>query len=476
MSELLAALARAVSHHWKRSLAIAVASLVILIAIAGTSGSAPPNDFTVPGSESQAAIDLFAEHTPALAGVDSNVIFSTEDGTLRTPERQAAIESAIEEIRTLPSVISVSDPFDPGTPQISEDGRIAAADVRYELDYGEVEVSDGEMLEEAARTAESGGVDVSLRGPVVDVASQQEAPIGELVGIAIAILLLTMLFRSGAAMFATLIGALIGVMTGQVLLVILTGPLGLPDFAPTIALMLGLGAGIDYALLIIGRFREQSAAGDSVRDAAAKAAATAGSAVVAAGLIVMVAIAGLLVIGIPFVGKLGIGAAIGVAAVVVSALTFLPIMIGALPEAAETEEVAARSALGRICRLGREDHRPARAGDWRRRNHSARVRNAGSRHASRPARRRQPAGRKDPANRLRQAERRLRTRLERAVSDRRRYTEGRSRDLRSTQDPRASPEAGSGRGPGRSPGPQRRRGNGNDRSGADQLPAGCGNQ
>jgi len=330
MSELLAALARAISHHWKRSLAIAIASLVILIAIAGSAGTAPPNDFTVPGSESQAAIDLFQEHTPALAGVDSNVVFSTEDGNLRTPERRASIESAIGEIRTLPSVISVTNPFDPRTPQISEDGQIAAADVRYDLDYGEVEPADGELLEETARAAESDGVDVSLRGPVIDVASQQEFPIGELVGIAIAILLLTLLFRSFAAMFATLIGALIGVMVGQLLLVILTGPLSLPDFAPTIALMLGLGAGIDYALLIIGRFREQSAAGDSVRDAAAKAAATAGSAVVAAGLIVMVAIAGLLVIGIPFVGKLGIGAAIGVAAVVVSALTFLPIMIGAL--------------------------------------------------------------------------------------------------------------------------------------------------
>jgi RND superfamily putative drug exporter len=330
MSEYLAAIARAISHHWKRSLAVAIASLVVLIAIAGTSGSAPPNDFTVPGSESQAAIDLFAEHTPALAGVDSNVVFSTDSGTLRTPERRSAINSAIAEIRTLPSVISVTDPFDPKMPRISKDGRIAASDVRYDLDYGEVKPVNGEQLEEAARTAESGGVDVSLRGPVVDVASQQDAPIGELVGIMIAILLLTLLFRSGAAMFATLVGALIGVMTGQILLVILTGPLGLPDFAPTIALMLGLGAGIDYALLIIGRFREQSAAGDSVRDAAAKAAATAGSAVVAAGLIVMVAIAGLLVIGIPFVGKLGIGAAIGVAAVVISALTFLPIMIGAL--------------------------------------------------------------------------------------------------------------------------------------------------
>ena len=94
--------------------------------------------------------------------------------------------------------------------------------------------------------------------------------------------------------------------------------------------MLGLGAGIDYSLLIIGRYREQAAAGNTKRDASAKAAGTAGASVVAAGLIVMVAIAGLLVIGVPFIGKLGLASAIGVGAVVVSALTILPIMIGAL--------------------------------------------------------------------------------------------------------------------------------------------------
>jgi putative drug exporter of the RND superfamily len=119
------------------------------------------------------------------------------------------------------------------------------------------------------------------------------------------------------------------VVVGQILLAALAAPLDLPAFATVIAVMLGLGAGIDYSLLIIARVREQMAAGDSVRDASAKAAATAGSSVVAAGLIVMVAIAGLLVIGIPLIGKLGIAAALGVAAVVVSALTILPIMIGA---------------------------------------------------------------------------------------------------------------------------------------------------
>ena len=132
-------------------------------------------------------------------------------------------------------------------------------------------------------------------------------------------------------------------MVGQILLAALAEPLGLPSFASVIAIMLGLGAGIDYALLIIGRYREQVAAGDSRRDASAKSAATSGASVVAAGLVVMLAIAGLLVIGIPFIGKLGLAAAIAVGAVVVSALTILPIMIGAVRPLAGAQEARARA-------------------------------------------------------------------------------------------------------------------------------------
>jgi RND superfamily putative drug exporter len=172
-------------------------------------------------------------------------------------------------------------------------------------------------------------VQVEARGVLIDLASEQEAPVGELIGVAVAIVLLLLLFRSGAAMAATLIGALIGVAAGQILLAAVSAPLGLPTFAAFLAVMIGLGAGIDYALLIIGRYREQRAAGDGLQDAVARTAATSGTTVVAAGLIVMVAIAGLLVIGVPYVGKMGLGAAIGVGAVVVSALTILPIMIGA---------------------------------------------------------------------------------------------------------------------------------------------------
>jgi RND superfamily putative drug exporter len=328
MSRVLARLARTLAHRWKRGLLAAFLSLVVLGALAGTSEPAP-DDFEIPGAEAQKAYDLFREHVPALAGADATLVFSVEQGRITDAGPRQAVRGALDRVRRLPGVAEVDDPFGEGG-RISPDRRLVAVDVRYRTEIQDIEREDGERLEQAARTAEQGGVEVAMRGVVVDIGQTQEAPVGELVGVALAIVLLTLLFRSASAMAATLLGALLGVMVGQMLLAALFQPLGLPEFAATLAVMLGLGAGIDYALLILARFREQAAAGDSVRDAAAKAAATAGASVLAAGLIVMVAIAGLLVIGIPMIGKLGVGAAIGVAAVVVSALTFLPVMIGAL--------------------------------------------------------------------------------------------------------------------------------------------------
>ncbi|HEV7811203.1 MAG TPA: MMPL family transporter, partial [Candidatus Limnocylindrales bacterium] len=263
----------------------------------------------------------------AFGGADSTLVFTVDEGKVSDRAPKAAIEGALAKVRRLEGVKLAASPFQPGG-QVSRDGRLASVDVRYSTDPAQIEKEDGEALIAAGETAEP-EVRVEARGYLIDLASEQDAPVGELIGVLIAIVLLTLLFRSGAAMGATLIGALIGVAAGQLLLASLSAPLGLPTFAAVIAMMLGLGAGIDYSLLIIGRYREQRAAGDDMQDAAGRAAATAGTTVVAAGLIVMVAIAGLLVIGVPYIGKMGIGAAIAVGAVVVSALTILPIMMGA---------------------------------------------------------------------------------------------------------------------------------------------------
>lgn len=327
MSLFLARIARALTRHWKRSLVAALVVLFGLGAFAGAFGGMPADDFEIPGTESQKALDLFRDHAPALAGGEANVVFSVDEGAITDPANEKVIRGALDQVSALPGVAQVGDPL--GT--VSPDGRVALVDVRYATDIADLEPSDGRTLETTLRSAvEPSGMGVEMRGTVIDFAAEQDVPVGELIGVALAIILLTMLFRSFSAMAATLVGALIGVGVGQLLLQVLAKPLGLPEFATTIAVMLGLGAGIDYALLVIARYREQVAAGDSPADASAKAAATSGASVVAAGLIVMVAIAGLLAIGIPLIGKMGIGAAIGIAAVVVSSLTVLPIMIGAL--------------------------------------------------------------------------------------------------------------------------------------------------
>ncbi|MQA73829.1 MAG: MMPL family transporter [Solirubrobacterales bacterium] len=349
MSSRLARMARAITHHWKRGLLIAVLAVVVLGAISASS-EPPPEDFSVPGAESQQATDLFTDHQPALAGAEANLVFSVEAGQITDPEPRSAIEGALGEITDLDNVLEVGDPFEKGSASIPPDGRLASVDVRYGGEIFDVKKEDGELLADTAAQVEDSGVNFEMRGVVADIAAEQDFPTGELIGVAIAIVLLTLLFRSGAAMVATLVGALLGVFVGQMLIGALSNPLGIPAFAATIAVMLGLGAGIDYALLIIGRYREQRAAGNTPRDASAKAAATSGVAVVTAGVIVMVAIAGLLLVGVPFIGKMGIGAAIGVGAVVVSSLTVLPIMAGALArwlKPKRPEHVASSAAFAR---------------------------------------------------------------------------------------------------------------------------------
>ena len=170
---------------------------------------------------------------------------------------------------------------------------------------------------------------MSRNGAVVDQAEQTTAPVGELIGVAVAMIVLTLVFGSVAAMALTLISALIALAGGLLLLQFASAFADFPSFAPTLGVMLGLGAGIDYALLIVGRYREQLAAGDTVAHAARVANATAGTSVVAAGAIVVVAIAGLLATGIPFVGRMGIGSAIIIAMVAVGAVTVLPTLMGA---------------------------------------------------------------------------------------------------------------------------------------------------
>ena len=265
MSLMLGRLAAAAARHWKRSLAIVAAVLIGIAALSQLAGGSFSDEFSTPGTESQLALDLPEERFPAQAGDTAEVVFAVEDGTLRDGDRPEAIAESAAEIAAAPHVTSAIDPLAAaGQGQVSPDGKVAFVTVQYDERAGELGSAAGEELEEAGAIAESAGIEVSRRGQVVEEAEHQEAPVGELVGVAVAIIALLLVFRSAAAMVITLVSAGVALAGGLMLLTLATAFADFPSFAPTLGLMLGLGAGIDYALLIVGRHREQLAAGDSV--------------------------------------------------------------------------------------------------------------------------------------------------------------------------------------------------------------------
>ena len=330
MSDALGRLAHSAARRWKRSLAILGGVLVALIVLVGLVGGGYSDDFTIAGTDSQAALDLLEDRFPAQSGDTADVVFAVDEGTLRDGDRPDAIADTVAEIQSQPNVTAAADPLSDGVEgQVSEDGRIAFVKVQYDQLAGELGREPGQRLEAAGATAEEAGVEVSRRGQVVDQAEEQTFPVGELIGVAVAVLVLLLVFRSARAMVITLVSALVALVGGVLLLTLASNLASFPSFTPTLALMLGLGAGIDYALLVVGRHREQLAAGDSVPEAARTASSTSGTSVLAAGVIVVVAISGLLVVGVPALGASGIGAAIVVATVAVGALTVLPALVGA---------------------------------------------------------------------------------------------------------------------------------------------------
>ena len=214
MSELLARLARTLTQHWKRSLGAALPVIVLLGAAAGAGGEA--RRLLDPGTESQKALDLFKAHSPAFAGADSTLVFTVKDG--KVDRRRARVKPSPARWTRSRSWTAWSR--SPTRSRAAAPCRRTASSrrstCRYSTDPADLEKSDGEALLDAGKSAEGGGVQVQARGVLIDLASEQDAPVGELIGVGVAIILLTLLFRSVVAMIATLVGALIGVMVGQI--------------------------------------------------------------------------------------------------------------------------------------------------------------------------------------------------------------------------------------------------------------------
>jgi putative drug exporter of the RND superfamily len=278
-----------------------VAALGSAIAVGGTF----EDDFSVPGIESQRAQDLLEQRFPAQSGTQATVVFAA-------PLDRPAITTALDRIGEQPHVASVDKL------RVSEDGRIAYATVGYDREASELDGARGK-LEEATT-----GLNAALSGEVIDGEATGGFPIGEVIGLLIAVVLLVAVLRNMRAARNALGAAFAGIGFGFAGLMWLAAATDVPGLAPTLAGMLGLGAGIDYALLLAARQQEELRRGRSPLEAAQRANATAGHSALVAASIVLVSISGLLVTGIPFVGKAGVAAGLVVLACAVTCVVLLP--------------------------------------------------------------------------------------------------------------------------------------------------------
>jgi putative drug exporter of the RND superfamily len=327
MSSSLAHLARSSARHPWRTILLWVVVLVAVSSIAGRLDGEFVDDFRLPDSDAQKAADQLEESFPTQAGGSATVVFSVENGSLRSAANSDAIRASLAEVTRLDHVILVSDPLTAGT--ISSTEQIGFAEVRYDRDVIDLGKDDFKALEGTVAALGDQGVQTEVGGPLAAWEQATETS-SEQVGLLIAVVVLLFAFGSVVAMLLPIGMALFALVVGESLIAILAASTNVPTSASTLAAMIGLGVGIDYSLFIVTRFLEARRDGSSVVDAAAQASATAGSAVLFAGTAVVIAISGLLISGIWAVGLLGLAAAMVVAVSVVSALTLLPALLGVL--------------------------------------------------------------------------------------------------------------------------------------------------
>ncbi|GLI02364.1 MMPL family transporter [Phytohabitans aurantiacus] len=309
-----------------------VAGLWVAVLIAALAGAAtlsgPTSDaFRIPGTQSQKAIDLLQERFPQASadGATARLVFAAPEGQqLTSTANRGAIEQVLSELKQSSQIASVTDPFASGA--INEAGTVGLAQATYKVPSAELTDQSRAALTSAADDARAAGLTAEIGGDALQIQPEQGAT--EIIGVAVAAVVLVITFGSLIAAGLPLLTALLGIAIGIGAITAATGFVDMSSTTPILALMLGLAVAIDYALFIVSRYRHELTAGREREEAAGRAVGTAGSAVVFAGLTVMIALAALWVVGVPFLTQMGLAAAGTVAVAVLIALTLLPALLG----------------------------------------------------------------------------------------------------------------------------------------------------
>ncbi|MEU5577356.1 MMPL family transporter [Streptomyces huasconensis] len=326
----MAALARWCVRHRLLAVLLWLLALGGATTAAAVAGSAYSNDYEVPGTESGRATQLLDRGFHGLGGDSDTVVWHTAGpgGSVRAADVERTMTGALDKIADLHAVASVTSPYDSqGASQVSRDGRTAYATVTFREQADDIDRADAQRVVDTAKAAESDGLEVELGGTAIGLTESKSAQVAEIVGIAVAAVVLFLAFGSLAASALPIATALVSVGTAYAGIVLLGQVMTVADFAPMLGTLIGLGVGIDYALFIVTRHRKGLKRGLPVAEAAERAVATTGRAVVFAGATVCIALLGMLILRLSFLNGVAIAASLTVVLTVAASVTLLPALL-----------------------------------------------------------------------------------------------------------------------------------------------------
>jgi RND superfamily putative drug exporter len=356
---MLARLVRACAAHPKRTIAVWLVLVTAVIGVKLAYGGELVNNTTIPGSEAQQASDLLEARFPQISGDAARIVFAS-DTPLTDQTGRDTISAAMNAAHGVPGVIDVGDPYTGHNGAISKDGHVGFVNVQFDKPARQLDNSQIVQIEDDVKAAtRNSPVEVELGGPVMD-AKQVESGTSEKLGFLAAIVVLLLVLGTVVAMSIPIVVALVSIVTGMSLLMIAAAFLDFHTITPILAVMIGMGVAIDYALFIVTRFRQELGKGAEPLEAAVTAGSTAGRAVIFAGSTVAISISGLALVGIPFVALMGYGSAIAVIVAVCTAVTLLPAMLATvghridrwrLPIARRKSATPGRGVVARLAAL-----------------------------------------------------------------------------------------------------------------------------
>jgi RND superfamily putative drug exporter len=314
--------------HRKTVILSWLAALVGIGALAGSVGADFSEEFRLPRSDSQEAFDLLEHRFPAQSGDTATIVFKADEGA-ESPQVKRRMQHAFAEVEKFPHVSEVASPYaGGGAGAISSDGRIAYATVQFDLPNDKLDSSEIKQVMSRAREAENDQIQVELGGqPIEEARSEEEGGSSFAIGLLAAIVVLLITFGSLVAMGLPIVTALFALGVALSLVTLGTHFFPTADFTLELAAMIGLGVGIDYALFILTRFRNGLDEDLTPRDAAIAAVDTAGRAVLFAGVTVIIALMGMLLLGLSFLYGVAMGTAFAVLMTMIAALTLLPALL-----------------------------------------------------------------------------------------------------------------------------------------------------